>query len=57
MGRPPEEGQEAFCSEDTRWLHIDQSARREGLHAYQAAVYLERVDEDDWTLEVSGKGQ
>ncbi|KAK7504942.1 hypothetical protein BaRGS_00003970 [Batillaria attramentaria] len=52
IGRPPEEGAEEFWSEDLRWLHFDQSAQREGLHGYQGAVYLEHVDEDDWTFEV-----
>lgn len=28
-------------------LHIDQSSQRQGLHAYQGAVYLETADEDD----------
>ncbi|KAK7504842.1 hypothetical protein BaRGS_00003870 [Batillaria attramentaria] len=52
IGRPPESGVEPFCSEDTRWLHIDQTPRRQGLHSYQGAVYLEHAEEDDWTLEV-----
>ncbi|KAK7104898.1 uncharacterized protein [Littorina saxatilis] len=52
IGRPPEEGVEEFCSEETRWLHVDQNPRRQGLHAVQGAVYLETADEDDWTLEV-----
>ncbi|CAG5117812.1 unnamed protein product [Candidula unifasciata] len=41
IGRPPENGQEEFWSPDQSWLHCDQSADREGLHAYQ-----------DWTFEV-----
>ena len=53
-GRPPEDGEESFYNEDTGgWLHLDQTARRRGLHAYQGAVYLETADHDDWTFEVS----
>lgn len=52
IGRPPENGEEEFWSPDQSWLHCDQSADREGLHAYQGAVYLEHCDEDDWTFEV-----
>ncbi|KAK7088864.1 uncharacterized protein [Littorina saxatilis] len=53
IGRPPEQGEEEFYNEDTGgWLHLDQTTRRQGLHAYQAGVYLEPADHDDWTLEV-----
>lgn len=53
-GRPPEEGEESFYNEDTGgWLHLDQTSRRQGLHAYQGAVYLETANHDDWTFEVS----
>ncbi|GFN95682.1 phytanoyl-coa dioxygenase phyh [Plakobranchus ocellatus] len=52
IGRPPEEGEEKFWSRDDNWLHVDQSADRVGLHAYQGAVYLEECAEDDWTFEV-----
>jgi len=50
IGRPPEEGEEAFQKPDSHWLHVDQSAFRIGLHAYQGAVYLEESCEDDWTM-------
>ncbi|XP_046556715.1 uncharacterized protein LOC124265906 [Haliotis rubra] len=52
IGRPPEDGTEDFLSPGKPWLHTDQSQAREGLHAYQGAVYLETVDEDDWAFEV-----
>lgn len=53
IGRPPEDGDETFANPDTYgWLHLDQTARRQGLHAYQGAVYLEHADHDDWTFEV-----
>ncbi|KAK7501783.1 hypothetical protein BaRGS_00006869, partial [Batillaria attramentaria] len=54
IGRPPEDGEEMFAHPDcpNGWLHLDQSPRRQGLHAYQGAVYLEQADEDDWTFEV-----
>ncbi|XP_067659595.1 uncharacterized protein [Haliotis asinina] len=52
IGRPPEDGKEAFLSPGQHWLHLDQGPVREGLHAYQGAVYLETVDEGDWAFEV-----
>ncbi|GFR92106.1 phytanoyl-CoA dioxygenase PhyH [Elysia marginata] len=52
IGRPPEEGEEKFWAETDGWLHVDQSADRVGLHAYQGAVFLEDCDEQDWTFEV-----
>lgn len=52
IGRPPEEGQESFYRLGEHWLHMDQPVFREGLHAYQGAVYLETADIDDWTLYV-----
>lgn len=51
-GRPPEDGEEDFHSDNRGWLHVDQSPKRSGLHAFQGAVYLEHADEDDWTFEV-----
>ncbi|XP_045161160.2 uncharacterized protein LOC123526179 [Mercenaria mercenaria] len=52
IGRPPENGEEQFGMPGDHWLHLDQNASRDGLHAYQGAVYLETADEDDWTLHV-----
>lgn len=50
IGRPPEDGEEPFYSPEQQWLHVDQSAAREGVHAYQGAVYLETADDCDWTF-------
>jgi hypothetical protein len=55
IGRPPEDGEEPFDDENTNWLHLDQEACRDGLHAYQGGVYLEDACEDDWTLQVMAK--
>ncbi|XP_005094869.1 uncharacterized protein LOC101849040 [Aplysia californica] len=52
IGQPPEKGVEEFDSEHQHWLHVDQGAGRESLHAYQGAVYLETADHDDWTFEM-----
>lgn len=52
IGRPPEDGKESFHTPGEHWLHLDQSSLREGLHAYQGAVYLEEAEADDWTLHV-----
>ena len=52
IGRPPEDGKEAFQKPGKHWLHTDQTASRLGLHAYQGAVYLEEQCEDDWTFHV-----
>ncbi|XP_069113900.1 uncharacterized protein [Argopecten irradians] len=52
IGRPPEDGEEAFAEDSRHWLHADQDADKVGLHAYQGTVYLETVDTDDWTFHV-----
>ncbi|XP_060080521.1 uncharacterized protein LOC132559906 [Ylistrum balloti] len=52
IGRPPEDGKEAFATENRHWLHADQDSEKVGLHGYQGAVYLEAVDQDDWTFHV-----
>ena len=39
------------------WLHCDQKATRHGLHAYQGAVYLEAVSDQDYCLRVLEKSQ
>lgn len=39
----------------TDWLHVDQGVRREGLHAYQGAVYLEEQTQDDYCFRVLPK--
>ncbi|XP_013397845.1 uncharacterized protein LOC106164464 [Lingula anatina] len=45
---PPELGYTEFYDPSFHWLHIDQSAERRGLHAYQGSVTLEDIAEDDW---------
>lgn len=55
IGRPPEDGEEPFDDGRTGWLHLDQEASREGLHAYQGGVYLDEACDDDWTLQVMEK--
>ncbi|KAL3864505.1 hypothetical protein ACJMK2_006179 [Sinanodonta woodiana] len=55
IGRPPEDGAESFDNGSSHWLHLDQESTRDGLHAYQGAVYLEEACEDDWTLQVMEK--
>lgn len=55
IGRPPEDGEEPYDDGSSHWLHLDQEACREGLHAYQGGVYLEEACEDDWTLQVMAK--
>lgn len=52
IGRPPEDGKEAFDEPRKHWLHSDQIASRIGLHAYQGALYLEEQCKDDWTFHV-----
>ena len=52
IGRPPEDGQEAFQAPGKHWLHTDQIEARVGLHAYQGALYLEEQCQDDWTFQV-----
>ena len=37
------------------WLHLDQGVRREGLHAYQGAVYLEEQTKEDYCFRVLAK--
>ena len=37
---------------DENWLHLDQGVRRQGLHAYQGAVYLEETTETDHCFRV-----
>ena len=46
---------EEFREPNQDWLHIDQGAQREGLHAYQGAVYLEEQTTDDYCFRVLAK--
>jgi len=50
--RPPESYPEVFSSPNLIKFRSDQTAEREGLHAYQGMVHLEACDTDDWTYEV-----
>lgn len=52
IGPPPEEDTQAFNLPGSNWLHIDQSAKRQGLHAYQGGMYLERADDTDYCFRV-----
>ncbi|CAC5421819.1 unnamed protein product [Mytilus coruscus] len=52
MEEPPELGRSSFCNSDYFWLHTDQGSWREGLHAYQGAVYLEETSETDFCFRV-----
>ena len=53
IGRPPEDGKEAFYSEESEsWLHLDQKPSRDGLHCYQGGISLEESEIDDWTFVV-----
>ena len=37
---------------DDDWLHLDQGAQRQGLHAFQGAVYLEETTDTDHCFRV-----
>ncbi|KAL4238062.1 hypothetical protein ACF0H5_002773 [Mactra antiquata] len=52
IGRPPEDGVEAFQDVSKYWLHADFTPSRIGLHAYQGALYLEEQTKNDWTFQV-----
>ncbi|XP_061195767.1 uncharacterized protein LOC133203993 [Saccostrea echinata] len=54
ISKPPENADQ--CRETHKeWLHLDQGAQREGLHAYQGAVYLEEQTKDDYCFRVLSK--
>ncbi|XP_064609905.1 LOW QUALITY PROTEIN: uncharacterized protein LOC135473901 [Liolophura sinensis] len=54
IGEPPEKSgsDERFARGDEKWLHLDQGKFRQGLHAYQGAVYLEETTDTDWVFRV-----
>lgn len=52
IGEPPELGRTTFREPGCNWFHIDQGSRREGLHTYQGAVYLEGTTEEDHCFRV-----
>ena len=37
---------------DEDWLHLDQGAQKQGLHAFQGAVYLEETTDTDYCFRV-----
>lgn len=45
-------GSNAFADPNKEWLHLDQAVNREGLHAYQGAVYLEQTTDTDHCFRV-----
>ncbi|XP_005103199.1 uncharacterized protein LOC101859953 [Aplysia californica] len=53
IGRAPEHSNdEAFWEARQDKFRSEQTAEREGLHAYQGMVNLEHCEADDWTYEV-----
>ncbi|XP_062569438.1 uncharacterized protein LOC134231494 [Saccostrea cucullata] len=54
ISKPPENKRE-YRDIHKDWLHLDQGIRREGLHAYQGAVYLEEQTRDDYCFRVLSK--
>ncbi|XP_060073745.1 uncharacterized protein LOC132553514 [Ylistrum balloti] len=52
ISKPPEQGSEEYADPDKEWLHLDQAVYRQGLHAYQAGVYLEETTDTDHCLRV-----
>ncbi|XP_005103200.1 uncharacterized protein LOC101860185 [Aplysia californica] len=52
LGRPPESSGETFWEPKGVKFRSNQTAEREGLHAYQGNVNLEHCETDDWTYEV-----
>ncbi|KAL8613150.1 hypothetical protein ACOMHN_042959 [Nucella lapillus] len=51
---PPEKDADdkGFTTPGAHWLHLDQSAKRQGLHCYQGAVYLEETSDTDFCFRV-----
>ena len=45
-------GSEDYAKQGENWFHLDQSVRRQGLHAYQGAVYLEATTDTDHCFRV-----
>lgn len=45
-------GDSPFRTPGENWLHCDQSARRQGHHAYQGAVYMEETSDQDYCFRV-----
>lgn len=45
-------GDSEFRKPDDNWLHLDQRAQRQDLHAYQGAVYVEETTDQDYCFRV-----
>ncbi|CAC5393616.1 unnamed protein product [Mytilus coruscus] len=52
ISMPSETGEADFRSHGDCWMHLDQGAKRRGLHAYQGAVYLEESTDKDYCFRV-----
>ncbi|CAC5393615.1 unnamed protein product [Mytilus coruscus] len=52
ISMPSETGEADFRSNGDCWMHLDQGAKRRGLHAYQGAVYLEESTDKDYCFRV-----
>lgn len=52
IGRPPENSEEDFAQPGQHSFCSIQDVLRKGLHVYHGYLYLERADEDDWTLHI-----
>ena len=46
------QGSEDYAKPEQDWFHLDQGARRQGLHAFQGAVYLEETTDTDYCFRV-----
>ena len=47
ISAPPQDRND-FATPGSAWLHLDQPAKRQGLHCYQGAVYLEESSDTDY---------
>ncbi|KAL5014722.1 hypothetical protein ScPMuIL_008992 [Solemya velum] len=52
VARPPEQDGSPFADEGQTWFHLDQGGQRQGLHAYQGALYLEETTDTDYCFRV-----
>ena len=52
LSPPPKKGSLDFNKAGENWFHLDQTAQRVGLHAYQGALYLEETTEADYCFRI-----
>ncbi|XP_060073747.1 uncharacterized protein LOC132553515 [Ylistrum balloti] len=52
ISKPPEEGSDDYADPNREWLHLDQAAHREGLHAFQGGINLEESTDTDHCFRV-----